>query len=139
MTTDIATVETESISTANFDVKAAIMTAYDTTTIEGQKFVFNASNNAGALDDLDTDTVHVTGIIVKPTSIVDREGEVKDLLGTTFITDNGSVYTVSTGIARCAMNLFDALNGVFPAEGITIRFSQRKLSGGRTMRLFEWV
>lgn len=139
MTTDIATVETESISTANFDVKAAIMTAFDTTTIEGQKAVFNASNNAGALDDMDTDTVHVTGIIVKPTSIVDREGEVKDLLGTTFITDNGSVYTVSTGIARCAMNLFDALGGVFPAEGITIRFSQRKLSGGRTMRLFEWV
>ena len=139
MTNEITAVETEAISTSNFDVKAAIMTAFNTTTIEGQKKLFNAANNAGALDDMDTDTIHVTGIIVKPTTIVDREGEVKDLLGTTFVTDEGSVYSVSTGIARCAMNLFDALGGAFPAEGIDIRFSQRKLSGGRTMRLFEWV
>ena len=139
MTNEIATVETEAISTSNFDVKAAIMTAFDTTTIEGQKKLFNAANNAGTLDDMDTDTIHVTGIIVKPTTIVDREGEVKDLLGTTFVTDEGSVYSVSTGIARCAMSLFDALGGALPAEGIDIRFSQRKLSDRRFMRLFEWV
>ena len=139
MTTDIIAAEDQALTTQNFDVKAAIMTAFDTTTTEGQKRLFNGATNAMSLDDMDTDTVHVSGITVKPTTIVDKDGVVKDMLGTTFITDDGSFYTVSTGIARCAMSLFDALGGKMPEEGIDVKFTQRKLSGGRTMRLFEWL
>ena len=51
MTTDIIATEDQTLTTQNFDVKAAIMTAFDTTAVEGQKRLFNGATNAMSLDE----------------------------------------------------------------------------------------
>jgi hypothetical protein len=111
--------------------------AFDATTSEGKKRLFNALNTAESLNDADIKQLTLSGIIVQPTERIDQAtAEVVMCEGTTFITEHGAYFSQSDGIARCAKNLIMAYGSDFAAETITIEFTERKLGGGRKLKQF---
>lgn len=117
--------------------KPVMALAFDTTTGEGKKRLFNALNTAESLNDADIKQLTLSGIIVQPTERIDQvTAEVVMCEGTTFITEHGAYFSQSDGIARCAKNLIMAYGSDFAAEPITIEFTERKLGGGRKLKQF---
>lgn len=136
MATEITTTEnTRMASTVN--TKPAMALAFDTTTVEGKKRLFNALNTAESLNDANIEQLTLSGVIVQPTERLDQAtGEVVVCEGTTFITEQGAYFSQSDGIARCAKNLIMAYDSDFADEPITIEFTERKLGGGRKLKQF---
>lgn len=128
---------TEIMATANVTAKPIMAMAFDTTTGEGKKRLFNALNTAESLNDADIKQLTLSGIIVQSTERLDQAtGEVVMCEGTTFITEQGAYFSQSDGIARCAKNLIMAYGSDFADEPITIEFTERKLGGGRKLKQF---
>ena len=135
MATEI--IATENATATNITAKPVMALAFDTTTGEGKKRLFNALNTAESLNDADIKQLTLSGIIVQPTERMDQAtGEVVMCEGTTFITEQAAYFTQSDGIARCAKNLIMAYGSDFAAEPITIGFTERKLGGGRKLKQF---
>lgn len=135
MATEITT--TENAMAPTVTTKPVMALAFDTTTGEGKKRLFNALNTAESLNDADIKQLTLSGIIVQPTERLDQvTGEVAMCEGTTFITEQGAYFSQSDGIARCAKNLIMAYGSDFAAEPITIEFTERKLGGGRKLKQF---
>lgn len=136
MATEITTIENTGMA-PTVTAKPAMALAFDATTSEGKKRLFNALNTAESLNDADVKQLTLTGIIVQPSQHLDKAtGEVVMCEGTTFITDQGAYFSQSDGIARCAKSLIVAYDSDFGAEPITIEFTERKLGGGRTLKQF---
>ena len=136
MATEITTTENTSMAPAVTD-KPVMALAFDTTTGEGKKRLFNALNTAESLNDADVKQLTLYGIIVQPTERLDQAtGEVVMCDGTTFITEQGAYFSKSDGIARCAKNLIMAYGSDFAAEPITIEFTERKLASSRKLKQF---
>lgn len=136
MVTEIITAENNSMA-PNITAKPIMALAFDTTTGEGKKRLFNALNTAESLNDADIKQLTLSGIIVQPTERLDQAtGEVVMCEGTTFITEQGAYFSQSDGIARCAKNLIIAYGSDFAAEPITIEFTERKLGSGRKLKQF---
>ncbi|MBO9179937.1 MAG: hypothetical protein J7E03_06975 [Escherichia coli] len=136
MATEITTIENTNMA-PTITAKPVMAMAFDTTTREGKKRLFNALNTAESLNDADIKQLTLTGIIVRPTERQDQAtGEVVMREGTTFITEQGAYFTQSDGIACCAKNLIMAYGSGFADEPITIEFTERKLGGGRTLKQF---
>ena len=136
MATEIITAENNSMA-PTVTAKPVMALAFDTTTGEGKKRLFNALNTAESLNDADIKQLTLSGIIVQPTERLDQAtGEVVMCEGTTFITDNAAYFSQSDGIARCAKNLIMAYGSDFASEPITIEFTERKLGGGRKLKQF---
>lgn len=134
---------TEITSTGNTSMSPAVIAkpvmalAFDATTSEGKKRLFNALNTAESLNDADIKQLTLSGIIVQPMEHTDKAtGEVVMCEGTTFITEQGAYFSQSDGIARCAKSLIMAYDSDFGAEPITIEFTERKLGGGRSLKQF---
>lgn len=138
MATEITTIENKNTNMAPaITAKPVMAVAFDTTTGEGKKRLFNALNTAESLNDADIKQLTLSGIIVQPTERLDQAtGEVVMCEGTTFITEQGAYFSQSDGIARCAKNLIMAYGSDFAAEPITIEFTERKLGGGRKLKQF---
>lgn len=135
MATEITTAENANM--APITAKPVMALAFDTTTGEGKKRLFNALNTAESLNDADIKQLTLSGIIVQPTDRLDQvTGEVVMCEGTTFITEQGAYFSQSDGIARCAKNLIMAYGSDFATEPITIEFTERKLGGGRKLKQF---
>jgi hypothetical protein len=136
MATEITTVENTNMAPA-ITAKPVMALAFDTTTGEGKKRLFNALNTAESLNDADIKQLTLSGIIVQPTERFDQAtGEAVMCEGTTFISDQGAYFSQSDGIARCAKNLIMAYGSDFAAEPITIEFTERRLAGGRKLKQF---
>lgn len=136
MATEITTIENNSMA-PTVTAKPAMALAFDATTSEGKKRLFNALNTAESLNDADIKQLTLTGIIVQPLERLDKvTGKVEVCEGTTFITEQGAYFSQSDGIARCAKSFILAYGSDFGAEPITIGFTERKLGGGRTMKQF---
>lgn len=136
MATEITTIENNSMA-HTVTAKPAMALAFDATTGEGKKRLFNALNTAESLNDADIKQLTLTGIIVQPRERLDKAtGEVVMYEGTTFITEQGAYFTQSDGIARCAKDFIMAYGSDFAAEPITIEFTERKLGGGRKLKQF---
>lgn len=136
MATEIITAENNSMA-PTITAKPVMALAFDTTTGEGKKRLFNALNTAESLNDADIKQLVLSGIIVQPAERQDQAtGEVVMCEGTTFITEQGAYFSQSDGIARCAKNLILAYGSDFAAEPITIEFTERKLGGGRKLKQF---
>lgn len=136
MATEITTIENNTMA-PNITAKPVMALAFDTTTGEGKKRLFNALNTAESLNAADVKQLTLSGIIVQPTERVDQAtAEVVMCEGTTFITEQGAYFSQSDGIARCAKNLITAYGSDFADEPITIEFTERKLGGGRTLKQF---
>lgn len=136
MATEITTIENTNMA-PTITAKPVMALAFDTTTGEGKKRLFNALNTAESLNDADIKQLTLSGIIVQPTERLDQAtGEVAACEGTTFITEQGAYFSQSDGIARCAKNLIMAYGSDFAAEPITIEFTERKLGGGRKLKQF---
>lgn len=136
MATEIITAENTTMA-PTITAKPVMALAFDTTTGEGKKRLFNALNTAESLNDADIKQLTLSGIIVQPTERLDKAtGEVVMCEGTTFITEQGAYFSQSDGIARCAKNLIMAYGYDFAAEPITIEFTERKLGGGRKLKQF---
>lgn len=128
---------TENATAPNITAKPVMALAFDTTTGEGKKRLFNALNTAESLNDADIKQLTLSGVIVQPTERLDQAtGEVVMCEGTTFITEQAAYFSQSDGIARCAKNLIMAYGSDFAAEPITIEFIECKLSGGRKLKQF---
>lgn len=128
---------TENATAPSIIAKPIMALAFDTTTGEGKKRLFNALNTAESLNDADIKQLTLSGIIVQPTERMDQAtGEVMMCEGTTFITEEHAYFSQSDGIARCAKNLIMAYGSDFAAEPITIEFTERKLGGGRKLKQF---
>ena len=139
MATEITTTEntTKPSMASAITAKPAMALAFDTTTGEGKKRLFNALNTAESLNDADIKQLTLSGVIVQPTERLDQAtGEVVLCEGTTFITEQGAYFSQSDGIARCAKNLILAYGSDFAVEPITIEFTERKLGGGRKLKQF---
>lgn len=135
MATEITTENTTMAHTIT--AKPVMALAFDTTTGDGKKRLFNALNTAESLNDADIKQLTLSGIIVQPTERLDQAtGEAVMCEGTTFITEQGAYFSQSDGIARCAKNLIMAYGSDFAAEPITIEFTERKLGGGRKLKQF---
>ena len=135
MATEIMATETATAPTITANPVMAL--AFDTTTSEGKKRLFNAMNTSESLNDADIKQLTLSGIIVQPTERLDQAtGELVMCEGTTFITEQGAYFSQSDGIARCAKNLIMAYGSDFPSEPITIEFTERKLAGGRKLKQF---
>lgn len=135
MATEITTAENTNM--APITAKPVMALAFDTTTGEGKKRLFNALNTAESLNDADIKQLTLSGIIVQPTERLDQAtGEVVMCEGTTFITEQGAYFSQSDGIARCAKNLIMAYGSDFADEPITIEFTERKLGSGRKLKQF---
>lgn len=136
MATEIITAENNSMAPTT-TAKPVMALAFDTTTGEGKKRLFNALNTAESLNDADIKQLTLSGIIVQPTERLDQAtGEVTMCEGTTFITEQGAYFSQSDGIARCAKNLIMAYGSDLADEPITIEFTERKLAGGRKLKQF---
>lgn len=136
MATEIITAENNSMA-STVTAKPVMALAFDTTTGEGKKRLFNALNTAESLNDADVKQLILSGVIVQPTERLDQAtGEVVMCEGTTFITEQGAYFSQSDGIARCAKNLIMAYGSDFADEPITIEFTERKLGGGRKLKQF---
>lgn len=136
MATEITTTENTSMAPA-VTAKPVMALAFDTTTGEGKKRLFNALNTAESLNDADVKQLTLYGIIVQPTERLDQAtGEMVMCDGTTFITEQGAYFSKSDGISRCAKNLIMAYGSDFAAEPITIEFTERKLAGSRKLKQF---
>lgn len=136
MATEITTTENNSMAPI-VTAKPVMALAFDTTTGEGKKRLFNALNTAESLNDAGVTQLTLSGIIVQPSERLDQAtGEVVMCEGTTFITEQGAYFSQSDGIARCAKNLIMAYGSDFATENITIEFTARKLGGGRELKLF---
>lgn len=136
MATEITTAENTTTAPV-ITVKPVMALAFDTTTGEGKKRLFNALNTAESLNDADIKQLTLSGIIVQPTERLDQvTGEAVTCEGTTFITEQGAYFSQSDGIARCAKNLIMAYGSDFADEPITIEFTERKLAGGRKLKQF---
>lgn len=136
MAAEITTAENNSMA-PTVTAKPVMALAFDTTTGEGKKRLFNALNTAESLNDADIKQLTLSGIIVQPTERLDQAtGEVVVCEGTTFITEQGAYFSQSDGIARCAKNLIMAYGSDLAAEPITIEFTERKLGGGRKLKQF---
>ena len=128
---------TDNATAPTITAKPAMALAFDTTTGEGKKRLFNALNTAESLNDADIKQLTLCGIIVQPTERIDQAtGEAAMCEGTTFITEQGAYFSQSDGIARCAKNLIMAYGPDFASEPITIEFTERKLGGGRKLKQF---
>ena len=135
MATEIMATENATVPTIT--AKPLMALAFDTTTGEGKKRLFNALNTAESLNDADIKQLTLSGIIVQPTERFDQvTGEAVMCEGTTFITEQGAYFSQSDGSARCAKNLIMAYGSDFAAEPITIEFTERKLGGGRKLKQF---
>ena len=135
MATEIMATENATVPTIT--AKPVMALAFDTTTGEGKKRLFNALNTAESLNDADIKQLTLSGIIVQPTARLDQAtGEAVMCEGTTFITEHGAYLSQSDGIARCAKNLIMAYGSDFAADPITIEFTERKLGGGRKLKQF---
>ena len=136
MATEITTTENTSMY-PTVTAKPVMALAFDTTTGEGKKRLFNALNTAESLNGSEFTQLTLSGIIVQPMERLDQAtGEVVMCEGTTFITEQGAYFSQSDGIARCAKNLIMAYGSDFAADPITIKFIERKLSGGRKLKQF---
>lgn len=136
MAAEITTTENTSMAPI-VTAKPVMALAFDATTSEGRKRLFNALNTAESLNDADIKQLTLSGIIVQPSSHLDKAtGEVVMCEGTTFITEQGAYFSQSDGIARCAKSLIVAYDSDFVSEPITIEFTERKLGGGRTLKQF---
>lgn len=136
MATEITTIENANMA-PTIIAKPVMALAFDTTTGEGKKRLFNALNTAESLNDADIEQLTLAGIIVQPTERLDQAtGELVMCEGTTFITEEGAFFSQSDGIARCAKNLIMAYGSNFAAETITVKFTERKLGGGRKLKQF---
>lgn len=136
MEAEFITAENNSMA-PTITAKPVMALAFDTTTGEGKKRLFNALNTAESLNDADIKQLTLSGIIVQPTERIDQAtSEVVMCEGTTFITEQGAYFSQSDGIARCAKNLIMAYGSDFAAEPITIEFTERKLAGGRKLKQF---
>lgn len=136
MATEIITAENNSMA-STVTAKPVMALAFDSTTGEGKKRLFNALNTAESLNDADVKQLILSGVIVQPTERLDQAtGEVVMCEGTTFITEQGAYFSQSDGIARCAKNLIMAYGSDFADEPITIEFTERKLGGGRKLKQF---
>lgn len=128
---------TENATAPTIIAKPVIALAFDTTTGEGKKRLFNAMNTAESLNDANIKQLTLSGVIVQPTERLDQAtGEIVNCEGTTFITEHGAYFSQSDGIARCAKNLIMAYGSDFAAEPITIKFTERKIGGGRKLKQF---
>ena len=136
MATEITTIENNTMA-PTITANPVMALAFDTTTGEGKKRLFNALNTAESLNDADVKQLTLSGIIVQPTERVDQvTAEIVMCEGTTFITEQGAYFSQSDGIARCAKNLIMAYGSDFADEPITIEFTERKLAGGRKLKQF---
>ena len=136
MATEITTIENNTMA-PTITARPVMALAFDTTTGEGKKRLFNALNSAESLNDADIKQLTLSGIIVQPTERVDQAtAEVVMCEGTTFITEQAAYFSQSDGIARCAKNLIMAYGSDFADEPITIEFTERKLAGGRKLKQF---
>lgn len=136
MATEITTTENTSMA-PSVTAKPVMALAFDVTTGEGKKRLFNALNTAESLNDADIKQLTLSGIIVQPMERLDKAtGEVVVCEGTTFITEQGAYFSQSDGIARCAKSLIVAYDSDFVSEPITIEFTERKLGGGRALKQF---
>ena len=136
MATEIATTENTSMA-HTITAKPAMSLAFDVTTSEGKKRLFNALNTAESLNDADLKQLTIYGIIVQPMERLDKAtGEVAMCEGTTFITEHGAYFSQSDGIARCAKSFIMAYDSDFADGPMTIEFTERKLGGGRTLKQF---
>lgn len=136
METEIITAENNSMA-PTITAKPVMALAFDTTTGEGKKRLFNALNTAESLNDADIKQLTLSGIIVQPAERIDQvTGDIVMCEGTTFITEQGAYFSQSDGIARCAKNLIMAYGTDLAAEPITIEFTERKLGGGRKLKQF---
>lgn len=136
MATEITTTENTSMA-PTVTAKPVMALAFDATTSEGKKRLFNALNTAESLNDADIKQLTLIGIIVQPSVHMDKAtGEVVMCEGTTFITEQGAYFSQSDGIARCAKSFIMAYDSDFGDEPITIEFTERKLGGGRTLKQF---
>lgn len=136
MATEIIPIENNGMA-PTVTTKPLMALAFDTTTGEGKKRLFNALNTAESLNDADIKQLTLSGIIVQPTERVDQAtGEAVMCEGTTFITEQGAYFSQSDGIARCAKNLILAYGSDFAAEPIDIEFTERRLGGGRKLKQF---
>lgn len=128
---------TENATAPSITAKPVMALAFDTTTGEGKKRLFNALNTAESLNDSDIKQLTLSGIIVQPMERLDQAtGEAVMCEGTTFITEQGAYFSQSDGIARCAKNLIMAYGSYFADEPITIEFTERKLGFGRKLKQF---
>lgn len=136
MATEITATENTSMAPA-VTAKPVMAIAFDTTTGEGKKRLFNALNTAESLNDADIKQLTLSGVIVQATERLDQaSGELVACEGTTFISEQGAYFSQSDGIARCAKNLIMAYGSDLAAEPITIEFTERKLAGGRKLKQF---
>lgn len=136
MATEITTTENTSMA-PTFTAKPVMALAFDTTTGEGKKRLFNALNTAESLNDADIKQLTLSGVIVQASERIDQAtGEAVLCEGTTFITEQGAYFSQSDGIARCAKNLIMAYGSDFASQPISIEFTERKLGGGRTLKQF---
>lgn len=136
MATEITTTENTDMA-PTITAKPAMALAFDSTTREGKKRLFNALNTAKSLNDADIKQLTLSGIIVQPKEHLDQAtGEVVMCEGTTFITEQGAYFSLSDGVAGCAKNLIMAYGSDFADEPITIEFIERPLGGGRSLKLF---
>lgn len=136
MATEITTIENTSMARTTA-AKPAMALAFDVTTGEGKKRLFNALNTAESLNDADIKQLTLYGIIVQPMERLDKAtGEVVMCEGTTFITEHGAYFSQSDGIARCAKSFIVAYDSDLADGPITIEFTERKLGGGRALKQF---
>lgn len=136
MSTEITAVASE-IAPANQTNQNVTLLAFDVTTREGKKRLFNALNSAESLADVNVDTLTLDGIAIRPAERVDEvTGEVVNCLGVTFMSGDKSYFSMSAGIASSAMNLIQAFGDSFADDPITIQFMSRKLDAKRTLKYF---
>lgn len=131
----------EIVTTSEATTPTLTLLSFKADTSEGKKSVFNALTNAVSLSENPQEMLNVAGIIVRPAQRTDLiTGEIVDCESATFITTDGdSYFSTSNGIVNCAKALMTAVDGVFPSEGITIKFTQRDLGRGRTLKGFLWM
>ena len=135
--TSMAPITAENTSMAPITAKPVLALAFDSTTGEGKKRLFNALNTAESLNDANIKQLTLAGVIVQPTEYLDKAtGEVEMCEGTTFIAEQGAYFSLSDGIARCAKDLIAAYGSDFADEPITIEFTERNLGGGRSLKQF---
>jgi len=120
--------ETVSISAFGFDAES----------MDGVKRIFNAQEDGESLNESGLEEILAVGIIVKPGVRVDPVSGSRTACANTIIlsADGKSYVSQSNGIARTAAQLVALFTkrGGWPVEGVAVRVTESKLTGGRTYK-----
>ena len=107
---------------------------------ENAKTVYNATNNAVALNDYMGVPIAVAGVIMDRGTRSNRSGgEAQPCINTYIVdTEGRAYYSQSAGVARGIAKIA-SLTDNFSGAPVTIEIGERKLANGNSLKVVNWI